>query len=498
MPGAEEGKWDVIQQKTFTRWVNTHLKERMLKVENIQTDFANGIQLINLLEIISSKSLGKYNKKPKLRPHWLENNLAALNFLKAEGIKLVGIGAEDICDGKIKLILGLIWTIILRYQINVSSSGEGGSSSSARSDLLKWVQSKIPDYNIKNFSSNWNDGRAICALGEALLPGQCPNHKQMDPKDSHKNAETGLTNAKKNMGIPEIVGVEDMVHEGVDELSMMTYISYFRDWERVQKEKEEQAKKDAEEKAKQDAEQAKLDAAAQKEKAAKQQAEEEERTRKEAEAKKAEEEERKRKEAEAKKAAEEERKRKEAEAKKAKKDADAKKKAEQEKKKKEEEEEAARKRKAQKEAEEAAKRKAEAEAAKQKKSSEPEERFDIKNEEDLKQTVRDLVYRIYHHKETGFWKRYDPVFDRDSFTQLGRPGWDAKEDSQKRTQARELINKKKNDEIYMLMRHRFAQRCMEEVKQTLRKDAPNLKKKPCRQAVYHHIEDHMNGLVYKA
>jgi hypothetical protein len=37
---------------------------------------------------------------------------------------LVGIGAEDLVDKRLKLILGLIWTIILRYQIN-RGSGAG-------------------------------------------------------------------------------------------------------------------------------------------------------------------------------------------------------------------------------------------------------------------------------------------------------------------------------------------------------------------------------------
>jgi filamin len=61
----------------------------------------------------------------------------------------------DIVDGKLKLVLGLIWTIILRYQIHI----EEGKS--ARSDLLKWVRQQIPEYDIQNFTKDWNDGRAM-------------------------------------------------------------------------------------------------------------------------------------------------------------------------------------------------------------------------------------------------------------------------------------------------------------------------------------------------
>jgi hypothetical protein len=41
--------------------------------------------------------------------------------------------------------------------------------------LLAWIQSKIPEKNITNFTTDWNDGTAIAALVEALAPGQAIN-----------------------------------------------------------------------------------------------------------------------------------------------------------------------------------------------------------------------------------------------------------------------------------------------------------------------------------
>lgn len=117
----------------------------MLKVENLMTDLADGKLLRALLEIISSKEI-KINNNPKMRVQKLENIQASLDFLKREGIKLVSIGADNICDGNRTLIMGLIWTIILRYQIQV----EEGSS--AKKELLEWVRSKmyVPDW------TDWN------------------------------------------------------------------------------------------------------------------------------------------------------------------------------------------------------------------------------------------------------------------------------------------------------------------------------------------------------
>eukprot|EP01123_Difflugia_compressa_P016275 TRINITY_DN999_c0_g1_i1.p1 TRINITY_DN999_c0_g1~~TRINITY_DN999_c0_g1_i1.p1 ORF type:complete len:746 (+),score=196.58 TRINITY_DN999_c0_g1_i1:57-2294(+) len=217
-----EPMWVKVQEKTFTRWVNTYLVERMLKVEKLQTDFADGLMLINLLEIISSKPFPHYNKQPRIQMQKLENLTFALKFLETEGIKLVSIDSSSIASGNLKLILGLIWTIILRYQIQVSGA------SSAKAELLEWVRSKIPEYNINNFVNDWSNGKAICALAEAVLPGQMnlPRDFSSDPVT---NARMGMTKAKENMGIPEILDAEDMCYNP-DELSNMTYISYFRDY----------------------------------------------------------------------------------------------------------------------------------------------------------------------------------------------------------------------------------------------------------------------------
>lgn len=219
-------KWIQIQHKTFTRWANTFLRERMLKIESLETGLSDGTMLIALLEIISSKTVApRYAKTPKILSQKLENINYCLDFLRKENIRLVNIGAEDIVDSKLKLILGLIWTVILRYQIQV----EQGKS--ARSDLLNWVRSKIPEYNINNFTTDWNDGRAVCGLTNALQPGSFPDHFSLDPANALANATAGENLAEKELGIPKVLAPEDMISSDVDELSVMTYISYFRDYE---------------------------------------------------------------------------------------------------------------------------------------------------------------------------------------------------------------------------------------------------------------------------
>jgi len=176
--------------------------------------------LINLLEILSGKKIPKYNRHPKVPAQKYENNHIAVNFVQSEGIKIVNIGETDITDGNLRIILGLIWTLILHYQI--------GADSGAKNELLQWVRSKIPSYNIQNFTKDWNDGRALCALNNALAPGTCSDHERLDPNQKVKNCQNGIDMAYNNLGIPKVMTAEDLANPRTDEHSVMTYISYFR------------------------------------------------------------------------------------------------------------------------------------------------------------------------------------------------------------------------------------------------------------------------------
>ena len=132
------------------------------------------------------------------------------------------VGPEDIQGGNQKLILGLIWTLICRYQIQ--NSGRGLSTKAV---LKEWLNTMIPEYGISNFSTDWNDGRALCGLVDRLQPGLCTNHRSLNPNDRLENCRKGIKLAEDNLDIPPILDPEDMCNPEVDDLSIMTYLSYF-------------------------------------------------------------------------------------------------------------------------------------------------------------------------------------------------------------------------------------------------------------------------------
>jgi len=56
--------WERIQKKTFTGWINSHLRKRNDKVTELTTDLSDGLRIFKLLEIISNETpFSKYEKK---------------------------------------------------------------------------------------------------------------------------------------------------------------------------------------------------------------------------------------------------------------------------------------------------------------------------------------------------------------------------------------------------------------------------------------------------
>ncbi|XP_073818002.1 filamin A protein cher isoform X5 [Musca autumnalis] len=230
---AEDAQWKKIQQNTFTRWANEHLKTIDRSISNLESDLSDGLRLIALIEVLSQKRMPKYNKRPTFRSQKLENVSVALKFLEDEGIKIVNIDSSDIVDCKLKLILGLIWTLILHYSISMPAwEGEddqqlNGSGPTPKQRLLNWIHGKIPDLPIKNFTNDWTSGKAVGALVDACAPGLCPDWEMWDPKDAVQNASEAMGLADDWLNVRQLIKPEELVNPNVDEQSMMTYLSQY-------------------------------------------------------------------------------------------------------------------------------------------------------------------------------------------------------------------------------------------------------------------------------
>jgi len=111
------------------------------------------------------------------------------------------------------------------FQFNFDLCHENRQHRSSSRD--QWVHTKIPDYNITNFSKAWTSGKAICALAESVLPGLM-NLPQDFSNNPVQDAQMGMSKAKQNMMIPDILDPVDMV-KFPNDLCLMIYIAYFHD-----------------------------------------------------------------------------------------------------------------------------------------------------------------------------------------------------------------------------------------------------------------------------
>ncbi|VDO82077.1 unnamed protein product [Heligmosomoides polygyrus] len=181
------------------------------------------LKLMLLLEVISGEPLPRPDRG-KMRFHKIANVNKALEYIESKGVKLVSIGAEEIVDGNVKMTLGLIWTIILRFAIQDINVEE----LSARDGLLLWCQRKTAPYNnvnVQNFHTSWKDGLAFCALIHRHRPDLIDYH-QLHKGDPLHNLNLAFEVAEKHLDIPRMLDAEDTARHP-DEKSIMTYVSCF-------------------------------------------------------------------------------------------------------------------------------------------------------------------------------------------------------------------------------------------------------------------------------
>lgn len=130
-------------------------------------------------------------------------------------MRLESIGAEDIVDGNPRLILGLIWTIILRFQIqeieiDVDEDNESSEKKSAKDALLLWCQRKTNGYSgvaIHDFTASWRNGLGFNALIHAHRP-ELVDFQSLHPSRHIDNLNNAFDIANTELGIPRLLDAE--------------------------------------------------------------------------------------------------------------------------------------------------------------------------------------------------------------------------------------------------------------------------------------------------
>ncbi|XP_026044880.1 dystonin isoform X18 [Astatotilapia calliptera] len=252
---------DRVQKKTFTKWINQHLVKVRKHINDLYEDLRDGHNLISLLEVLSGDTLPRERdflktlrlvsgtdacaveqhgdtvdddkgprERGRMRFHRLQNVQIALDYLKRRQVKLVNIRNDDITDGNPKLTLGLIWTIILHFQISeIHVTGES-EDMTAKERLLLWSKQTTEGYvgvRCENFTTSWRDGRLFNALIHKYRP-DLVDMSRVSTQTNRSNLEDAFCVAEQ-LGVARLLDPEDVDVQSPDEKSVITYVSTLYD-----------------------------------------------------------------------------------------------------------------------------------------------------------------------------------------------------------------------------------------------------------------------------
>ncbi|CAL8257405.1 unnamed protein product [Lota lota] len=219
---------DRVQKKTFTKWINQHLFKVRKHINDLYEDLRDGHNLISLLEVLSGDSLPR--EKGRMRFHRLQNVQIALDYLKRRQVKLVNIRNDDITDGNPKLTLGLIWTIILHFQISEIHVVGQSEDMTAKERLLFWSKQMTDGYvgvRCDNFTTSWRDGRLFNAIIHKYRP-DLVDMSLVSTQSNRSNLERAFSVAEQ-LGVARLLDPEDVDVQSPDEKSVITYVSTLYD-----------------------------------------------------------------------------------------------------------------------------------------------------------------------------------------------------------------------------------------------------------------------------
>ena len=224
-------QWEATQIKVFSRWANKYVQEKGMKIEDVTKDFKDGVKLITLLETIGKEPMpGKWKKDPKNDYARLENISLAIQYItKTKNVRLVGIGSQNVLESdkdenNRKLTLGLVWSVINKFQIEDISVEEA----TARDALLIWCKKNTKGYDgvdIQNFSSSWSSGLGFCALINHFRP-ELLDYNALNKADHPNNCKLAFEACEK-LGITVYLDVEDVADVVPDDKSIVTQVSEF-------------------------------------------------------------------------------------------------------------------------------------------------------------------------------------------------------------------------------------------------------------------------------
>ncbi|KAF0023578.1 hypothetical protein F2P81_024208 [Scophthalmus maximus] len=219
---------DAVQRKTFTKWINAqYSKTGKTPIKDMFSDLRDGRKLLDLLEGLTGTVLTK--ERGSTRVHSLNNVNKVLQVLHQNNVDLVNIGGTDIVDGNHKLTLGLIWSIILHWQVKDIMKDIMSNLQQTNSEkiLLSWVRQcsrSYPEVNVLNFTTSWADGLAFNSILHHFRPNAF-SWDQVVGLSPVERLDHAFSVAKEQLAIERLLDPEDVAVQLPDKKSIIMYVT---------------------------------------------------------------------------------------------------------------------------------------------------------------------------------------------------------------------------------------------------------------------------------
>mmetsp|Transcript_16036 Transcript_16036/g.48178 ORF Transcript_16036/g.48178 Transcript_16036/m.48178 type:complete len:1595 (+) Transcript_16036:188-4972(+) len=247
--GEHQKSWEMVQLKSFTAWVNYHLKRgNYPTVGMLAFDLQTGIALHDLLSQLTQRKLPRITANPRMKLQCMLNIKICLDVMAEEGMRLTNIGPEDIYNGNRKLIMAVIWALIHHYQLTGRISGKtprvrSGSAHtvgdkvdtskytrqlSPDQQLLMWAQSRVRPFGVEvsNFTTSFQDGKAFAAVVSSIKNTfMFWRHSRKQPQEC---MEAAFKFAETFLNVPQLLNAADIV-EAPDKKSIQMYLAVLYD-----------------------------------------------------------------------------------------------------------------------------------------------------------------------------------------------------------------------------------------------------------------------------
>uniref|UniRef100_A0A914X4P9 Calponin-homology (CH) domain-containing protein n=1 Tax=Plectus sambesii TaxID=2011161 RepID=A0A914X4P9_9BILA len=230
------------QKRTFTKWINAQLRthwSRMFVVD-LYIDIRTGVMLCYLVETVTDRKLAVNAGRRLKRIHYISNFNMVLSVLRQYGLELVNNNPVDLANGNPPIVLGLIWQIILHFEIkrtvlwllrnDTSGVIHNAGELSVEKWLLQWLRNEIAGKygrKVDDLDHTWKDGILFNALihhTDSTLVDMTAIRRN---SDGRRNLEHAFTVAEQRLNIPRLLDLDDVDCAQPDKRSIMTYLVQF-------------------------------------------------------------------------------------------------------------------------------------------------------------------------------------------------------------------------------------------------------------------------------